>query len=100
MSAVDVANKMFMESLRQSFKQVFYKYIRPGSGQDKYWTLHWANEPRVDVIHRLQLLLSWVFGKEAFHLTDHQILKRTVCVYKKYDYERYLFRKYGDIDLD
>ena len=84
--------------LDKSFKEVFLKYVRPASGPFQCWTLHFNNERREHVVHRLKLLLSWVVHDKTFNeiygFTDKQILLHLVNHYQTRDYATFMRIKY------
>ena len=86
------------DSLDKSFKEVFHKYVRPASGPFRCWTLHFNNENRRHVVHRLKLLLSYVVTdksfKEVYDFSDEQILFHLVTHYQTRDYDDFLRWKY------
>ena len=88
--------------LDKSFKEVFYKYVRPASGPFRCWTLHFNKERREDVVHRLKLLLIYVtFDKtynEVLNFTDEEILFGIVNNYKHRNYDDFIRRKYEFIN--
>ena len=95
-----IRNSYFIirDSLNKSFKEVFYKYVRPASGPFRCWTLHFNGERREDVVHRLKLLLSYVVTdktfNEVYNFTDQQILVHMVNHYRLRDYDDFVLRKY------
>ena len=101
-----VANKRKQKALRKSFREVFYKYVRPGIGTDWSWTMRFGKDRRKNVISRLKLLLSWVSQDDVFILTDQEIFTRLidhymrlVNYYRGSDYHEFIMWKYGEIYL-
>jgi len=93
--------------IRDSFRDVFYKYLLPGRGTDLTWEYHFGRDKRKHVIRRLKMLLSWVSDDDLNILTDKQMFvrlarqyKRLVNHYKGECYDEYIMFKYGEIDLD
>lgn len=91
------------KSLDKSFKEVLYKYVRPASGPFRCWTLHFNNEPRAYVVHRLKLLLTYVLKStktfnEIYNFTDEEILIHMLHVYKSRDYDAFIRYKYTFMD--
>ena len=97
---VRVSYLLLRDALHKSFKDVFYKYVRPGVGYNLSWTLHFGKEQRDDVIHRLKLLLSWITDDDVSTFTENEILNRIINQYKSYDHDDFIMAKYGDIYLD
>ena len=92
--------------IRDSFREVFYKYVQPGRGTDLVWTFHFGRDIRKHVIRRLKMLLSWVSDDDLNILTDKEIFVRLVHqytylvnYYKGEYYDEYIMYKYGEIDL-
>ena len=93
--------------IRDSFREVFYKYVRPGRGSDLGWHFHYGSDKRKHVMRRLKMLLSWVSDDDLTNLTDKEVFVRLLHQYKtlvKYHKGKYLDEyityKYGEIDLD
>ena len=93
--------------IRDSFREVFYKYVRPGRGSDLAWTFHFGRDKRKHVLRRLKMLLSWVSDDDLNNLTDKEVFVRlrqqyeTLVKYYKGKYlDEFIMYKYGEIDLD
>ena len=92
--------------IRDSFRDVFYKYVRPGRGTDLEWSFHFGKDKRKHVLRRLKMLLSWVSDEDLNRLTDKEIFSRVVRQYKYYVkyykgkyLDEFIMYKYGEIDL-
>ena len=87
----------------KSFREVFYKYVKPGRGTD----LNWRMRRRKHVMRRIRSMLSYFSsGVDVYKLSDQEIFERLlrqygrlVNHYKGRYYDEFIMYKYGEIDL-
>ena len=60
-----------------------------------YWSLIQPDVER-DIINKLKLIISWVFGRRVINMTHTEVLKYTIEEYKKCNYSGFLRKKYGE----
>ena len=93
--------------IRDCFREVFYKYVRPGRGSKLGWNFHDGGDKRKHVMSNIKMLLSWVSDDDLTNVTDTEVFIRLLHQYKtlvhyykgKY-LDEYITYKYGEIDLD
>ena len=93
--------------IRKCFRDAFYKYIQPGRGTYKTWTMRFGNEGREYVVNKIKILLSWTTSEDVSMLSDKDVFSRLLSQYgrivrhyKGEDYYEFIMWKFGEIDLD
>ena len=99
-------NKKKVIRIREAFREVFLKHVRGGVGTDLTWRLDFGTERPKNVIHRIKVILSWVYDDDVYTLTDQEVFRRLIYQYTKLVsyfkgsyYDEYYMVKYGEIDL-
>ena len=93
----------------KSFREVFYRYVQPGRGNDLTWRMCFGKgkDRRKHVIRRIKDMLSYVSsGVDVYKLSDQEIFERLLHQYgrlvnhhKGRYYDEFIMYKYGEIDL-
>jgi len=87
----NIQNK-YQHSVEQAVRDHF---VGNRSGERKDW--HWCLHPDRDsdrIIKKLQLVLSWVFGRKVLSMTPRELMFHTLEEYKKCNKDTYLTMKY------
>ena len=92
-----------------SFREVFYRYVKPGRGTDLYWRMRFGKgkDRRKHVMRRIRYMLSYVSsGVDVYKLSDQEIFERLIIQYgylvnqyKGRYYDEFIMYKYGEINL-